>query len=168
MIGICVFLALYLSACDTPQTPQTPQKPQSIQPTAPQQTQQPTPTSTPEPEATGLRPPPQPVPPTHTAATPTPNPQATKTVSQPVPVANSGHPVLAFYYPWYNQSTWTASKMSDLPTIQYNSADDTTIERQVDWAAGAGITGFISSWWGINDQNDQNFGKVLAHASDLE
>ncbi len=58
--------------------------------------------------------------------------------------------------------------MSDLPTIQYNSNDDTTIERQVDWAAGAGITGFISSWWGINDQNDQNFGKVLAHASALE
>jgi len=58
--------------------------------------------------------------------------------------------------------------MSDLPTIQYNSADDTTIERQVNWAASAGITGFISSWWGISDQNDQNFGKVLAHASTLE
>ena len=164
---MCVFLALYLSACDTSQTPQTPQTPVAIQPTATQQIQQPTPT--PEPEATGLRPQKQPTP-TQQAVTPTPSPgaQATRASAPPAPVSDSGHPVLAFYYPWYNQSTWIASKMSDLPTIHYNSTDDTTIERQVDWAAGAGITGFISSWWGINDQNDQNFGKVLAHASALE
>jgi hypothetical protein len=58
--------------------------------------------------------------------------------------------------------------MSDLPTTQYNSADDATIDRQINAAAGAGITGFISSWWGINDPTDQNFVKLLAHAATLE
>jgi len=58
--------------------------------------------------------------------------------------------------------------MSDLPTIQYNSSDDSTIERQVTWAANAGITGFISSWWGPGDPTDKNFDKLLAHAATLE
>ncbi len=58
--------------------------------------------------------------------------------------------------------------MSDLPTIQYNSSDDNTIERQVTWAANAGITGFISSWWGEGDPTDKNFAKLLAHAATLE
>jgi hypothetical protein len=77
-------------------------------------------------------------------------------------------PVLAFYYMWYHQSDWSLSKMSDLPTIQYDSSDDATIDRQVRWAANAGITGFISSWWGIGDQTDQNLVKLLAHSATLE
>jgi hypothetical protein len=58
--------------------------------------------------------------------------------------------------------------MSDLPTIQYSSSNDATIERQITWAADAGITGFINSWWGIGDQTDQNFTKLLAHSAALE
>ena len=58
--------------------------------------------------------------------------------------------------------------MSDLPTIRYNSADESTIERQVNWAAQAGITGFISSWWGQGDHTDTNFAKVLAYAASLQ
>src|SRR5689334_6393088 len=81
---------------------------------------------------------------------------------------NTNHPVLAFYYPWYSTSTWCSCTMSDLPTIQYNSSDDNTIERQVTWAANAGITGFISSWWGAGDPTDKNFAKLLAHAATLE
>src|SRR5450755_3075488 len=67
-----------------------------------------------------------------------------KSVSQ----INYGRPVLAFYYPWYNHQDWCKCHMSDLPTVQYNSSDDATIERQIQWAKNAGITGFISSWWG--------------------
>jgi hypothetical protein len=77
-------------------------------------------------------------------------------------------PVLAFDYMWYHHSDWSLSKMADLPTIQYNSSDDDTIDRQVRWAADAGITGFISSWWGPGDQTDQNFVKLLAHSATLE
>jgi hypothetical protein len=58
--------------------------------------------------------------------------------------------------------------MPDLPTIRYNSSDDATIDRQVTWAATAGITGFISSWWGPGDPTDQNFMKLLAHSTKLE
>ena len=77
-------------------------------------------------------------------------------------------PVLAFYYPWYTTSSWCLCRMSDLPTIRYNSSDEVTIERQVNWAANAHITGFISSWWGPGDQTDTNFAKVLAYSNALE
>jgi Glycosyl hydrolase family 99 len=77
-------------------------------------------------------------------------------------------PVVAFYYMWYHKSDWCSCHMPDLPTIQYNSANGSTIDRQLNWAANAGLTGFISSWWGIGDQTDTNFGKLLAHSATLE
>lgn len=58
--------------------------------------------------------------------------------------------------------------MSDLPTIRYNSDDEATIERQVNAAARAGITGFISSWWGQGDHTDTNLARVLAYSATLE
>ena len=81
---------------------------------------------------------------------------------------NPDRPVLAFYYPWYQQSDWCSCHMSDLPTQQYNSADDATMNRQVHEAANAGITGFISSWWGPGDQTDSNFAKLLAQSASLQ
>lgn len=81
---------------------------------------------------------------------------------------HSDRPVLAFYYPWYHQSDWCRCRMPDLPTVQYNSSDDAAIDRQVHWAANAGITGFISSWWGPGDQTDSNFAKLLAHSASLQ
>jgi hypothetical protein len=58
--------------------------------------------------------------------------------------------------------------MSDLPTVRYNSSDDSTIDQQLTWATDAGITGFINSWWGAGDQTDSNFAKLLAHSTTLE
>ena len=58
--------------------------------------------------------------------------------------------------------------MSDLPTIQYDSSDNTTITRQLTWAANAGITGFISSWWGPGDKTDRNFATLLVDSAALE
>jgi len=58
--------------------------------------------------------------------------------------------------------------MPDLPTILYNSSDATTIARQVTEAADAGISGFISSWWGQGDQTDKNFAMLLAYAATFE
>src|SRR5947209_16662901 len=77
-------------------------------------------------------------------------------------------PVIAFYYMWYHKSDWCSCHMSDLPTVQYDSADGSTIDRQLTWAANAGISGFISSWWGQGDQTDSNFVKLLAHSATLE
>jgi len=81
---------------------------------------------------------------------------------------NTGRPVLAFYYTWYTSSTWCSCHMTDLPTILYNSSDASTIARQVTEAADAGITGFISSWWGPGDQTDTNFARLLAYAATFE
>jgi Glycosyl hydrolase family 99 len=94
-------------------------------------------------------------------STPTP-------ASNPASSINPNRPVLAFYYMWYAPTDWCSCHMSDLPTIQYTSSDDTTIARQVSWAANAGITGFISSWWGPGDKTDSNFAKLLAHSATLE
>lgn len=80
---------------------------------------------------------------------------------------NASTPLLAFYYTWYTPTTWCSCKMSDLPTTQYNSSDDATIDRQVTEASGAGITGFISSWWGPGDVTDTNFSKLLTHSATL-
>src|SRR6266700_2194907 len=90
------------------------------------------------------------------------------TTSTPASSINPNRPVLAFYYMWYSPSDWCSCHMSDLPTIQYNSSDDTTIARQVTWAANAGITGFISSWWGPGDKKDSNFARLLAVSATLE
>jgi hypothetical protein len=77
-------------------------------------------------------------------------------------------PVLAFYYTWYHPSTFTASQMSDLPTKPYESGDPATIDRQLREASSAGITGFISSWWGPGDPTDKNFALLLARAAALK
>src|SRR5436305_2706757 len=90
-------------------------------------------------------------------------PQASAMASAP-----SAHPALAFYYPWYNTSSWDPATMSDLPTVKYASSDGVTIDRQINWAANAGMTGFISSWWGPGDQTDTNFAQLLAHSATLE
>ncbi|MBA2285011.1 MAG: glycoside hydrolase family 99-like domain-containing protein [Ktedonobacteraceae bacterium] len=90
---------------------------------------------------------------------------------QPTPTHNSSNynrPVLAFYYQWYTPSSWDAARMSDLPVDHYQSSADSTIDRQLTEAAGAGITGFITSWWGPGSSSDQNFSKLLAHAAALE
>lgn len=84
------------------------------------------------------------------------------------PRINPNHPLLAFYYMWYHPSDWCLCHMPDLPTIKYNSDDDATIARQVTWAANAGITGFISSWWGPGSETDGNFGKLLSYSATLE
>ena len=98
----------------------------------------------------------------------TPRPQATTAAARTGAGINSNRPVLAFYYPWYTSSSWCSCRMSDLPPVQYNSSDDATIAWQVNQAAGAGITGFISSWWGAGTQTDHNFAKLLSFSAALE
>jgi len=141
-----------------------------------QATQTPTMTATRRPN-TGLIPIlPTPLP----TAKPTQAPTPTATSTQPPQptVSNGGGntagrgnasaPLLAFYYTWYTSSSWCSCRMPDLPTTKYNSSDDATIDRQVTEASGAGITGFISSWWGPGDVTDKNFTKLLAHSAALQ
>jgi hypothetical protein len=76
-------------------------------------------------------------------------------------------PVLAFYYNWYTPSTWCLCRMSDLPPDRYDSGSAATIDRQLRQASNAGINGFISSWWGQDDQTNHHFALLQSRAATL-
>ena len=73
--------------------------------------------------------------------TPSPSPSpgsVTAAVSRP--------PVLAYYYIWFNASSWNRAKR-DLPRLGRYSSDETSVMRaHVREAKAAGITGFLVSW----------------------
>lgn len=55
-------------------------------------------------------------------------------------------PVLAYYYIWFNPSSWNRAKR-DYPLVGRYSSDDVAVLReQVRLAQQAGITGFMVSW----------------------
>jgi hypothetical protein len=55
-------------------------------------------------------------------------------------------PVLAYYYIWFDSTSWKRAK-TDYPQLGRYSSDDRTVMRQhVRWAKAAGIEGFIVSW----------------------
>ncbi len=55
-------------------------------------------------------------------------------------------PVLAYYYIWFNASSWNRAKR-DFPTAgRYTSDEVTIMRRHVRAAKAAGITGFLVSW----------------------
>ncbi|HEY5987887.1 MAG TPA: hypothetical protein VIV12_16160 [Streptosporangiaceae bacterium] len=55
-------------------------------------------------------------------------------------------PLLAYYYIWYNASSWNRGKL-DYPLIgRYSSDDDSVMRQQVALAKSAGISGFLVSW----------------------
>ena len=55
-------------------------------------------------------------------------------------------PVLAYYYIWYDTSSWDRAKV-DIPTLGDYSSDDIEVMRKhILEAKSAGITGFIVSW----------------------
>jgi hypothetical protein len=55
-------------------------------------------------------------------------------------------PLLAYYYIWFNASSWERAK-TDYPLLGRYSSDERQVMRQhVRWAKQAGIDGFIVSW----------------------
>jgi hypothetical protein len=64
--------------------------------------------------------------------------------SQPSPA--NPIPVLAYYYIWYDPSSWDRAKI-DYPSLGKYSSDDISVMRQhIQEAKAAGIEGFIVSW----------------------
>ncbi len=86
----------------------------------------------------------------------------------PAPATAQGERlVLAFYYAWYDQTTWQ-KPLPDLPAPTYVSTDPAAIERHVRWARQAGIDAFVQSWYGPqveNNQTETNFVTLLNIAS---
>jgi Glycosyl hydrolase family 71 len=55
-------------------------------------------------------------------------------------------PLLAYYYIWYDSTSWTRAK-DDYPQLgRYSSDDPAVMARHIDLAKQAGIDGFIVSW----------------------
>lgn len=84
-----------------------------------------------------------------------------------VPTVRAQEPplVLAFYYAWYDEKTWTPDKVSDMPVEPYRSADTATIERHVGEAHSAGIDAFVQSWLGPGTNQTEGNLIALLHAA---
>lgn len=55
-------------------------------------------------------------------------------------------PVLAYYYIWFDVTSWERAK-TDFPLLgRYSSDDRRVMQQHIDWAKAAGITGFVVSW----------------------
>jgi Glycosyl hydrolase family 99 len=60
--------------------------------------------------------------------------------------AQARTPVLAYYYIWFSNDSWSRAKR-DLPALGAYSSDDASVMRQhIRWAKAAGINGFLVSW----------------------
>jgi hypothetical protein len=65
---------------------------------------------------------------------------------RPALAADNPVPVLAYYYIWFNPTSWNRAK-TDYPRLgRYSSDDETVMRTHVRWAKAAGIDGFIVSW----------------------
>ena len=59
---------------------------------------------------------------------------------------SNADPLFAYYYIWFNRTSWDRAK-TDYPLLGRYSSDDRGVMRQhVRWAKRAGIDGFIVSW----------------------
>ena len=63
--------------------------------------------------------------------------------------------VLAFYYTWFDENSWGANKVPDVPQQLYASRDRGVMGRHIDQARGAGIDAFVVSWYGPRTENNQ-------------
>jgi len=75
--------------------------------------------------------------------------------------------VLAFYYTWFDDATWTSGTLSDLPAQRYVSADRAVMGRHIDQAKAAGIDAFIVAWYGPggSNQTEGNLAALLEEAA---
>ena len=75
--------------------------------------------------------------------------------------------VFAFYYPWFDQNTWSYDTLSDLPAEPYVSADRGVMGRQIDQAKRAGIDAFLVAWYGPGggNQTESNLAAMLEEAN---
>jgi hypothetical protein len=73
--------------------------------------------------------------------------------------------VLAFYYAWYDQATWSSGRVPDMPTEPYTSANPEVMARHIEQAKGAGIDAFVLNWWGQGNQTEKNLKALLDQAT---
>lgn len=76
----------------------------------------------------------------------TANASTAPATATPATTSTATPPALAYYYIWYDATSWNRAKM-DLPLAgKYSSDEQTVMLRQVQMAKRAGLRGFIVSW----------------------
>jgi hypothetical protein len=89
-----------------------------------------------------------------------------KASAAPLPQRSGDPLVLAFYYTWFDENTWTYDKLSDLPAQPYVSRDRAAMGRHIDEAKQAGIDGFLVAWYGPDgNQTEANLAALLDEAA---
>lgn len=69
--------------------------------------------------------------------------------------AENRPPLFAYYYIWFDPTSWDRAKR-DLPLLgRYSSFDRSTMRQHIRWAKAAGIEGFIVSWRGSDRLNER-------------
>lgn len=89
-------------------------------------------------------------------------------VSRPPAQNISDRLVLAFYYTWFDESTWTYDKLSDLPAESYVSRERSVMGRHIDQAQSAGIDALVVAWYGpggVDNQTEPNLAALLDEAA---
>ena len=91
---------------------------------------------------------------------------AGKASAAPLPQRSGDPLVLAFYYTWFDENTWTYDKLSDLPAQPYVSRDRAVMGRHIEEAKQAGIDGFLVAWYGPDgNQTEANLAALLDEAA---
>jgi hypothetical protein len=73
--------------------------------------------------------------------------------------ADLAHPVLAYYYAWWDPDVFQRTLFQ--PIEPYNSDSTDAMQRHIQQAKSAGIDGFIVSWYGNGDRTDANLARLL-------
>ena len=81
-----------------------------------------------------------------TAAAPAAQGPQPRTTSTPSVQASEPVPFLAYYYIWYDTSSWDRAKIDYPLAGRYSSDDPAVMRQQIQEAKAAGIEGFIVSW----------------------
>lgn len=92
---------------------------------------------------------------------------ADRAQAAPVTQSSSDPLVLAFYYTWFDENTWTYDRLSDLPAEPYVSRDRGVMGRHIDQAKAAGIDAFLVAWYGPGggNQTEPNLTALLEEAA---
>lgn len=70
--------------------------------------------------------------------------------------------VLAHYYTWFDEMTWSRGGLSDLPAQSYASRDRAAMGRHIEQARSAGIDGLLVAWYGPGGENNQTESNLAA------